>query len=122
MSTSNDGDLFACVGSDKAMKVFDVNGPNLNVYAAGHLSKNPMLMIFTASTTMAGTPHVKKWKVVGDDGLYCTKSITTAQPEVVARSNHFIGSLVIVSLCRCSNCTGTISASLTSTMPSVKGW
>ena len=49
------------------MKTFDINGSTVELLAAGHNAKKPMLLVSTASDLLPGEPQRKEW-ITYDEG------------------------------------------------------
>lgn len=63
-------------------KEFTVGNKHVTLTAAGHNKKVPLLLIGTASSMIAGSPHVKTWTTINAAGEKTVHELRTEQPEM----------------------------------------
>eukprot|EP00965_Chrysotila_dentata_P156491 5170585-Pleurochrysis_carterae.AAC.1 len=68
----------------------------VNVLAAGHDEKVPLLLVCSYGSTIAGRAHEKPWRAQHADGRTAFYSLTMKQPHM-----HEALSLIIKEPCRC---------------------
>ena len=65
-------------------KIFDVKGSSIELLAAGHNAKQPMLLVSTASDLLPGEPQKKEWHTINETGERIRHTHETPQPRVHA--------------------------------------
>jgi hypothetical protein len=66
------------------VKVFDVKGSSVELLAAGHNAKQPMLLVSTAGDLLPGEPQKKEWHTIDETGRKIFHAHQTPQPRVHA--------------------------------------
>ena len=71
------------------MKTFDINGSTVELLAAGHNAKKPMLLVSTASDLLPGEPQRKEWITYDEGGAKVRHAHETPQPHVHAQYRRY---------------------------------
>eukprot|EP00966_Prymnesium_polylepis_P282143 6519500-Prymnesium_polylepis.1 len=66
------------------VKIFDVKGSSVELLAAGHNAKLPMLLVSTAGDLLPGEPQKKEWHTIDETGRKIFHAHQTPQPRVHA--------------------------------------